>query len=49
MSADAAPEQTGGVGVLVERLGRAELRNESGEKEPKTGWSHLFRRLSRMV
>lgn len=46
MGADRTPKQTGVAGMLVERLGRAERRNESGVKEPKTGWSHLVRRLA---
>lgn len=32
--------------MLVERIGRTELRDASGMKDSKTGWSHLVRRLA---
>lgn len=32
--------------MLVERIGYVELKDESGMKESKTGWSHLVRRLA---
>ena len=46
MSTDMTPEWPGWAGVLVQRNGCAKLKDESGTKEPKTGWSHGVRRLA---